>query len=49
MEFYGFKEHEDGKPMLTIDNHKENFLRLHKYAPKVRVDALRMKFIKVLT
>ena len=49
MEFYGFKQNEDGKPILTVDEYKEKFLHLHKYAPEVTGDALKMKFIEGLT
>ena len=33
MEFYGFKKNKDGKPNLIVDEYKEKFLCLHKYAP----------------
>ena len=46
MEFYGFKQHEVGKAMLTVDDYKDKFLRLHKYAPKVTCDALKIKYIE---
>ena len=49
MEIYGFKQHEVGKTMLTIDEYKERFFCLHIFAPKVIGDALKMKFIEVLT
>ncbi|MCO5571960.1 hypothetical protein L7F22_025711 [Adiantum nelumboides] len=45
MEFYGFKECEANKLSLTVDEYKEKFLRLHKYAPEVTGDALKMKFV----
>ncbi|MCO5602671.1 hypothetical protein L7F22_056807 [Adiantum nelumboides] len=46
MEFYGFKQCDLNKPALSVDEYKEKFLRLHKYAPKVIGDALKMKFIE---
>ena len=49
MEFYGFKQNKDGKPILTVDEYKEKFLRLHKYAPEVTGNALKMNFIEGLT
>ncbi|MCO5552689.1 hypothetical protein L7F22_006206 [Adiantum nelumboides] len=48
MEFYGFKQCDPNKPALSVDEYKEKFLRLHKYAPEVTGDALKMKFIEGL-
>ena len=48
MEFYGFKQQEADKHDLSVDEYKERFLRLHKYAPEVTGDALKMKFIEGL-
>ena len=48
MEFYGFKQQEVDKHDLSVDEYKERFLRLHKYAPEVTGDALKMKFIEGL-
>ena len=45
----GFKQNEAGKPVLILDEYKETFLRLHKYAPEVTGDTLKMKFIEGLT
>ena len=48
MEFYNFKQVETDKHDLTVDDYKEKFLRLHKYAPEVTGDAMKSKFIEGL-
>lgn len=48
MEFYSFKQQEVDKHDLSVDEYKERFLRLHKYAPEVTGDALKMKLIEGL-
>ena len=40
MEFYNFKQVEVDKHDLKVDDYKEKFLRLHKYAPEVTGDAM---------
>jgi len=37
MEFYGFKQHESYAHDLSVDEYKEKFLCLHKYAPHKHV------------
>ncbi|MCO5568965.1 hypothetical protein L7F22_022669 [Adiantum nelumboides] len=48
MEFYNFKQREEDKHSLSVDEYKEKFLRLHKYAPEVTGNALKSKFIEGL-
>lgn len=48
MEFYNFKQYEEEKHDFTVDDYKEKFLRLHKYAPEVTADAMKSKFIEGL-
>lgn len=48
MEFYGFKQQPIDQKCLTVNEYKEQFLRLHKYAPEVEGDALKSKFIEGL-
>ncbi|MCO5609063.1 hypothetical protein L7F22_063284 [Adiantum nelumboides] len=48
MEFYNFKQREEDKHSLSVDEYKEKFLRLHKYAPEVTWNALKSKFIEGL-
>ncbi|MCO5560199.1 hypothetical protein L7F22_013808 [Adiantum nelumboides] len=48
MEFYKFKQREEDKHSLSVDEYKEKFLRLHKYALKVTGNALKSKFIEGL-
>ena len=48
MMFYGFKQQEEDKHDLSVDEYKERFLCLHKYAPEVTGDALKLKFMEGL-
>ncbi|MCO5597655.1 hypothetical protein L7F22_051736 [Adiantum nelumboides] len=48
MEFYNFKQREEDKHSLSVDEYKEKFLRLHKYAPEVTGNALKSKLIEGL-
>ncbi|MCO5598502.1 hypothetical protein L7F22_052599 [Adiantum nelumboides] len=42
------KQREEDKHSLSVDEYKEKFLRLHKYAPEVTGNALKSKFIEGL-
>ena len=48
MEFYNFKQVQEGKHNLSVDEYKEKFLRLHKYTPEVIGEALAHKFVEGL-
>ena len=48
MEFYGFKQFEEDQHDLSVDEYKEKFLQLHKYAPEVVGEDLKSKFIEGL-
>ena len=49
MDFYNFKQVETDKHDLTVNDYKEKFLRLHKYAPEVtNDDAMKSNFIEGL-
>ncbi len=48
MEFYKFQQQAEGQDTITVSEYKEQFLRLHKYAPEIEGEALKNKFIEGL-
>ena len=48
MEFYNFKQIQEGKHSLSVNEYKEKSLRLHKYTPEVIGEALTHKFVEGL-
>ena len=48
MEFYSFKQVHEGKHDLSMDEFKEKFMCLHKYALEVTNKAVSHKFVEGL-